>query len=96
MSTNKKHIILFASLVVLLVQNNSFAQQLNYTLNRDYLWGYDNYFNNKEENVQTFVKPYRQEQLNKVKDSTVAFQPLLIEEKIKTWLLKKIKLKSLA
>jgi hypothetical protein len=90
MSTNKKHIILFASLVVLLVQNNSFAQQLNYTLNRDYLWGYDNYFNNKEENVQTFVKPYRQEQLNKVKDSTVAFQPLLIEEKIKTWLLKKI------
>ena len=92
MNTNKTH-ILFASLLVLLVQNNSLAQQLNSTLNRDYMWGYDNYFNNKEENVQTFVKPYRQEQLNKVKDSTVAFQPLLIEEKMAHYLRKKLNIK---
>ncbi len=73
----------------MLVQNLVFAQQLNYTLNRDYLWGYENYYNNKEENVQTFVKPYRYEQLNKVKDSTLAFPGLPIEEKIKPWLTKK-------
>lgn len=75
--------------MVLVVQKPIFAQQLNYTLNRDYLWGYDNYFNNKEETFQTFVKPYRYEQLNKVKDSTVAFPILPLEEKIKPWLQKK-------
>lgn len=59
-----------------MARNCVFAQQLNYTLNRDYLWGYDNYFNNKEENVQTFVKPYRYSVLNNVKDSIAAFPKL--------------------
>ena len=49
------------------------AQQTNYTLNRDYLYGYDNYYNNKEENFQTFVKPYRYVDLNKATDSSIAF-----------------------
>lgn len=49
------------------------AQQSNYTLNRDYLYGYDNYFNNKEEHFQTFVKPYRYVDINKVTDSAIAF-----------------------
>jgi hypothetical protein len=55
---------------------SSSAQQLNYTLNRDYSYGYDNYFNNKENNFQTFVKPYRYVNLNQVKDSAASFPSL--------------------
>jgi len=90
MTKSKEHIIFWLSLlIVLFVQESIFAQQLNYTLNRDYIWGYDEYFNNKEENFQTFVKPYRYEQLNKVKDSSVAFPILPLEAKIKPWFQKK-------
>jgi hypothetical protein len=53
------------------------AQQLNYTLSRDFLWGFDNYYNNKEQNEQTFIKPYRYEQLKEVKDSSASFPRLL-------------------
>ncbi len=66
-------LILFSCLSVLLSCFSLSAQQLNYTLNRDYLYGYDNYFNNKEEKFQTFVKPYRYADINQVKDSTIAF-----------------------
>jgi hypothetical protein len=59
------------------------AQQLNYTLNRDYLYGYDNYFNNKEEKFQTFVKPYRYADLNKVTDSSAAFPDFFAGRKTK-------------
>jgi hypothetical protein len=52
------------------------AQQLNYTLNRDYSYGYDNYYNSKENNFQTFVKPYRFVDLKQVKDSSLAFPSL--------------------
>ena len=60
------------------------AQQLNYTLNRDYLYGYDNYFNNKEEKFQTFVKPYRYVNINQVKDSSIAFPNLNVLTKTKS------------
>lgn len=56
---------------------DSFSQQLNYTLNRDFLWGFDSYYNNKEENFQTFVKPFRYADINQIKDSTAAFPRLL-------------------
>jgi hypothetical protein len=66
----------------------SFSQQLNYTLNRDYLWGVDNYFNNKDENFQTFSKPFLYEDINQIKDSSVIIQPFSFkkrtqEEKVK-------------
>lgn len=54
------------------------AQQLNYTLNRDYLYSLDNYFNDKDQSFQTFVKPYRTVDLKEGKDSTVVF-PVLSE-----------------
>ncbi len=54
-----------------------FSQQLNYTLGRDFLWGFDNYYNNKEQNFQTFVKPYRFCDINDIKDSTAKFPRLL-------------------
>ena len=54
-----------------------FSQQLNYTLNRDFLWGFDSYYNNKEQNFQTFVKPYRFSDVNRITDSTAAFPRLL-------------------
>ena len=66
-------IILFVSFCFLFIQVNSFSQQLNYTLNRDFLWGFDNYFNSKTEKIQTFVKPYKYFDLKAVKDSTAAF-----------------------
>ncbi|MDF2435923.1 MAG: hypothetical protein K0Q95_299 [Bacteroidota bacterium] len=57
------------------------AQQLNYTLNRDYLWGFDNYYNNKEENTQTFIKPYTFETVKLIKDSSAPFPRLLVGTK---------------
>ena len=49
------------------------AQQLNSTLNRDYLWGFDNYYNNKDQSFQTFIKPYRLADINLIKDSSAFF-----------------------
>lgn len=73
--TNDSRLILSCILTLVSCFSLS-AQQTNYTLNRDYLYGYDNYFNNKEENFQTFVKPYRYVDINKVTDSTIAFPNL--------------------
>lgn len=53
------------------------AQQLNYTLSRDFLWGIDKYYNNKEEKFQTFIKPFSFETVKNVKDSTAIFPRLL-------------------
>ncbi|MBL7884243.1 MAG: hypothetical protein JNL69_09250 [Bacteroidia bacterium] len=53
------------------------AQQLNYTLNRDFLYGIDEYYNRKEEKENTFIKPYRFEQIKKIKDSSAIFPRLL-------------------
>ena len=61
----------------LLMCSVAFSQQWNYTLNRDFLWGIDNYYNNKEENTQTFVKPFRLQEINLIKDSTAVFPRLL-------------------
>jgi hypothetical protein len=54
-----------------------FSQQLNYTLNRDFLWGFDKYYNNKEVSFQPFIKPYRFEDVKQIKDSTASFPRLL-------------------
>jgi hypothetical protein len=51
-----------------------FSQQTNCTLNRDYLWRFDNYFNNKEQQLQTFIKPYRFADIQPIRDSTTFFQ----------------------
>ncbi|MGZ4034727.1 MAG: hypothetical protein ACXVPU_01970 [Bacteroidia bacterium] len=59
------------------MDSSAFSQQLNYTLSRDFLWGFDNYYNSKEQNTQTFVKPYRFSQINQITDSTAAFPRLL-------------------
>lgn len=71
-------IIFSAGLIVLLLKGTFvFSQQLNYTLDRDFLWGFDKYYNSKDQNVQTFVKPYRFEDLKQIPDSTAAFPRLL-------------------
>lgn len=67
----------FLLVILLFLGIQSFGQQLNYTLNRDFLWGFDKYYNSKEENFQTFVKPFRFEDLKQIKDSTAAFPRLL-------------------
>ena len=54
-----------------------FSQQWNYTLSRDFLWGIDNYYNNKDENSHTLVKPYRLQETNLIKDSSAVFPRLL-------------------
>lgn len=54
-----------------------FSQQLNYTLNRDFLWGVDNYYNSKDESFQTFIKPYKFSDIQLIKDSTAVFPRLL-------------------
>jgi hypothetical protein len=64
-------------LLFMLCTSVSFAQQLNYTLSRDFLWGFDNYYNNKDVNVQTFIKPYRFEDIKHIPDSTASFPRLL-------------------
>ncbi len=69
-----KYLLLF---LFILLTKLSGAQQYNYTLNRDYLWGFDNYYNNKDEKSQTFVKPYRYNDIKQIKDSTAAFPRLL-------------------
>jgi hypothetical protein len=74
--TNKNHIVFCVSFFLLL-NFSVFAQQWNYTLSRDFLWAIDNYYNNKEENAATFVKPYRLQEINKIKDSSAVFPRLL-------------------
>lgn len=60
-----------------LIAGRAAAQQLNYTLNRDFLWGFDKYYNSKNENNQTLVKPFTFETLKSVNDSGAAFPRLL-------------------
>ncbi len=72
---NKKHFIFL--FFVFIGCGNLFSQQLNYTLSRDFLWGFDNYYNNKDQNFQTFVKPYRFADVNQITDSTAKFPRLL-------------------
>lgn len=74
--TKKFHIPFLISFF-LLVSSDVFSQQWNYTLSRDFLWGIDNYYNNKEEKASTFVKPYRLQEVNQIKDSTAVFPRLL-------------------
>ncbi|MBA3971794.1 MAG: hypothetical protein H0X46_06550 [Bacteroidetes bacterium] len=62
----------FFVLIFFLMASSVFAQQTNHTLHRDYQWSLDNYFNSKEEKEHTFIKPYRQEQTNKVNDTSLA------------------------
>ena len=73
---NKNHIV-FCIGFLLLLPISLFSQQWNYSLSRDFLWGIDNYYNNKEENTSTFVKPYRLQEINKIKDSSAVFPRLL-------------------
>lgn len=67
----------FGFVALLLFSFSSYAQQLNYTLNRDFLWGFDKYYNDKDVSTQTFVKPYRFEDLKQITDSTASFPRLL-------------------
>lgn len=53
------------------------AQELNYTMNRDFLWEIEKYFNDPQQNFQTFSKPYRFSDVAKIKDTTAAFPRLL-------------------
>jgi len=82
----KTFLLLLCCLV--LANKTTFSQQWNYTLNRDYLYGIDAYYNNKDEKLQTFVKPYRLEDIKKISDSSAVFPRLLsgtkAEEKDKT------------
>lgn len=78
MKSKKPYLIFTFGILLLLLKNSlSFSQQLNYTLSKDFLWGIDNYYNNKTENFQTFVKPYRFEDIKQIKDSTSTFPRLL-------------------
>jgi hypothetical protein len=71
------HFLFIFFVLFFLLKNNLFSQQLNYTLNRDFLWGFDNYYNSKEQNFHTFVKPYRYSDIMAIKDSSAAFPRLL-------------------
>src|SRR6218665_2886131 len=80
---NKKQLHIFPAFTVVLIMALQLivapaaAQQLNNTLSRDFLWGFDKYYNNKNENYQTLVKPFTFETLKSVKDSTAGFPRLL-------------------
>lgn len=65
------------TMMLLCVAFQANAQQWNYTLNRDFLWGFDKYYNSKEQNTQIFVKPYTFELIKEVKDSSASFPRLL-------------------
>ncbi len=66
------------------------SQQLNYTLSRDFLWGIDDYYNNKAESYQTFSKPYLYTTIDHIRDSTAVF-PNLFKGKTATDTLKRRK-----
>ena len=76
---NKKifHTFCVTCIIFFATYSDVFSQQLNYTLNRDFLWGFDNYYNGKEQNLQTFAKPYRYSDINQITDSTAGFPRLL-------------------
>ncbi|OFY85820.1 MAG: hypothetical protein A3F72_12560 [Bacteroidetes bacterium RIFCSPLOWO2_12_FULL_35_15] len=82
---NKRQGFKFLLICILssIIGNNVFSQALNYTLNRDYLWGFDNYYNSKEQNLQTFVKPYRYTDIKLISDTT-AECPRLLDKKNKS------------
>ena len=69
--------VLLGVFIMIVLGNDMFSQALNYTLNKDYLWGFDNYYNSKAQNFQTFVKPYRYTDIKSISDST-AECPILI------------------
>lgn len=77
MQTKKTRYPFSLTLALCLVGSLLTAQELNYTLNRDYLWGIEKYFNDPAQNFQTFTKPYRFSDVAKIKDSTVVFKRLL-------------------
>ncbi|HEX8516464.1 MAG TPA: hypothetical protein VF868_09720 [Bacteroidia bacterium] len=68
---------IITGLLMMFSSAGAFAQQLNYTLSRDFLWGLDKYYNNKDINFQSFIKPYRYEDVKKVSDSSAVFPRLL-------------------
>jgi hypothetical protein len=72
---HRKKITVVFLLMAFLFQG--FSQQLNYTLDRDFLWGIDNYYNSKTENFQTFSKPYLYTDVQQIKDSSAVFPRLL-------------------
>ncbi|HEY0031489.1 MAG TPA: hypothetical protein VGC65_12065 [Bacteroidia bacterium] len=74
---HKRKPIVFLIGIFLLISWQGFSQQWNYTLSRDFLWGIDNYYNSKNENTQTFAKPYRLQELKGIKDSSAVFPRLL-------------------
>lgn len=77
MNKKSQHTFFFIYVLLFVLCRAGFSQQLNYTLNRDFLWGFDNYYNGKDQNFQTFVKPYRFADVKQIKDSTAAFPRLL-------------------
>lgn len=77
MTNNILSVVIRLSIFLLLWQQESFSQQLNYTLSRDFLWGIDDALNSKEQNTQTFIKPYTFETVKNIKDSTAVFPRLL-------------------
>ncbi len=84
MTKNEQPILFFICIsLFLMVGNYAFSQQENYTLNRDFLWRFDNYYNGKDRTEQTFVKPYRYFQLNKTSDSVAYFSIFYNRLKIK-------------
>lgn len=64
-----------------IVCGDVFSQPLNYTLHRDYLWGFDSYYNSKDQNFQTFVKPFRYSDINQIKDSSATMPTLMVGSK---------------
>jgi len=80
---NKARYLFIAVVLFLFTEISTYAQQLNLTLNRDYLWSYDNYLNNKAENFQTFIKPYKYVDFNNVNDSSIIVSAFPIQIAIK-------------
>ena len=75
MMSNKpnRQFFLICLSIFFLIDTSVFSQQTNCTLNRDYLWGFDNYFNNKDQSLQTFIKPYRSADMNLITDAAFFF-----------------------
>lgn len=74
MSTRVKIILIFLCIGTIV---SCFSQPLQYTLNRDFLWDVDNYYNDKSSNFQTFSKPYLYSDINRISDTTAVFSRLL-------------------
>ena len=66
----KRIVLVFFSVVC---ASTGWSQQTNYTLSRDFLWGIENYYNDKTETFQTFSKPYLHSDIKRIKDSSVFF-----------------------